>query len=102
MSAMQLMLADVDRQAIVEDCTRPGENLAGPFAEQLLELITSLGIPAVRSPVLDLGATSCGPAATAGRWAGRMPRKDDFEGENALSRCAGRIVGLTSNSLLAS
>ncbi|AQA21825.1 tyrosine phosphatase C-terminal region family protein [Rhodococcus sp. MTM3W5.2] len=46
-SAILLMLADVERRAIVEDYMRTGENLAGPFAEQLLGLITSLGIPAV-------------------------------------------------------
>lgn len=75
MSAMQLMLADVDRRAIVEDYTRPGENLAGPFAEQLLELITCLGIPAVRSPVLDLGATSCGPRRQLAAGLGGCPER---------------------------
>lgn len=54
-AALMLSVAGVPRDEIVADYVRTQTNLAGPFADGLLSLITSLGIPVV--PALRTLAT---------------------------------------------
>lgn len=44
-AALLLLVAGVPREAIVEDYTQTGKNLAGGFADALVSLITALGVP---------------------------------------------------------
>ncbi|MFK4730304.1 tyrosine-protein phosphatase [Agromyces mediolanus] len=60
-AAILLSVAGAERRAIIDDYTRTGENLAGPFAESLLGLITALGLPVV--PQLRSLATESPAAA---------------------------------------
>ena len=44
-AALMLLIADAEREAIIDDYTITEKNLAGEFAHNLTGLITSLGIP---------------------------------------------------------